>query len=211
MPQELVPVQYTDPTGQPQVTHYVRGKPQPRRLEHFCRLVASGEMDTIEAYCTAYGKELNNETGARIAAAASSIMGRTDVILRIQQLRTPVLPDVAKKYTYSLNKAMEECQTAWDLAFAQGHIASMIKIIELRSKLNKMLSEQIDVTHKHGFLDDTATTVLLEMKKQLEESKARKKRVESKVLDITPHPEGDSNGESTSENRRLSRAHRSGD
>jgi len=166
MAQQLIPVHYTDPSGQPQMTHYVRGKPQPRRLEHFCRLVASGEMDTIEAYCEAYGKELNNETGARIAAAASSIMSRTDVILRIQQLRTPVLPDVAKKYTYSLNKAMDECQ--------------------LRSKLNKMLSEQIDVTHKHGFLDDTATTVLLEMKKQLEETKARRKKAESKIVDITP-------------------------
>lgn len=189
MAQQLIPVHYTDPSGQPQLTHYVRGKPQPRRLEHFCRLVAAGEMDTIEAYCTAYGKELNNETGARIAAAASSIMSRTDVILRIQQLRTPVLPDVAKKYTYSLNKAMDECQTAWDLAFAQGHIASMIKIIELRSKLNKMLSEQIDVTHKHGFLDETATTVLLEMKKQLEETKARRKKAESKIVDITPAEE----------------------
>ena len=186
MAQELIPVHYTDPSGQPQMTHYVRGKPQPRRLEQFCRLVASGEMDTIQAYCEAYGKELNNETGARIAAAASALMSRTDVILRIQQLRTPVLPEVAKKYTYSLNKAMEECQTAWDLAFAQGHIASMIKIIELRSRLNKMLSEQIDVTHKHGFLDDTATTVLLEMKKQLEDTRARRKKAESKVVDITP-------------------------
>ena len=211
MAQQLIPVHYTDPSGQPQLTHYVRGKPQPRRLEHFCRLVAAGEMDTIEAYCTAYGKELNNETGARIAAAASSIMSRTDVILRIQQLRTPVLPDVAKKYTYSLNKAMDECQTAWDLAFAQGHIASMIKIIELRSRLNKMLSEQIDVTHKHGFLDDTATTVLLEMKKQLEDTRARRKKAESNVLDITPQPEGDNNGESTSAHRRLSRPLRTGD
>ena len=189
MVQELVPVHYTDPSGKPQITHYVRGKPQPRRLEQFCRLVATGEMDTIEAYCQAYGKEFNNETGARIAAAASALMSRTDVILRIQQLRTPVLPDVAKKYTYNLNKAMEECQTAWDLAFAQGHLSSMIKIIELRSRLNKMLSEQIDVTHKHGFLDDTATTVLLEMKKQLEETKARKKKAESKILDITPTTE----------------------
>lgn len=186
MPQELIPVHYTDPKGHPQITHIVRGKPQPRRLENFCRLVATGEMDTIEAYCQAYEKELNNQTGARIASAATALMGRTDVILRIQQLRTPVLPEVAKKYTYSLNKAMDECQTAWDLAYAQGHIGSMIKIIELRARLNKMLSEQIDVTHKHGFLDDTATQVLLDMKKQLEDMRARKKKSNPKVVNAEP-------------------------
>lgn len=186
MPQELIPVHYTDAKGQPQITHYARGKPQTRRVEQFCRLVAAGDLDPIEAYCQAYEKPFTQETGARIAANVSTMMGRSDIILRIQQLRTPVLPDIAKKYTYSLNKAMEECQTAWDLAFAQGHITSMIKIIELRSRLNKMLSEQIDVTHKHGFLDDTATTVLLEMKKQLEETRARKKKADAKIVDVTP-------------------------
>lgn len=186
MPQELIPIHYTDPKGQPQITHIVRGRPQPRRLENFCRLVAAGEMDPIECYCQAYEKEFNQATGARIAAAVNNLMGRTDVILRIQQLRTPVLPEVAKKYTYSLNKAMDECQTAWDLAYANGHITSMIKIIELRARLNKMLSEQIDVTHKHGFLDDTATQVLLDMKKQLEDMHARKKKASPKVVNAEP-------------------------
>lgn len=181
MPQELIPITYTDPKGQTQTTHIVRGKPQTRRLENFCRLVAAGDLDPIEAYCQAYDKPFNQETGARIAANVTAMMGRPDVILRIQQLRTPVLPEVSRKYTYNLNKAMDECQTAWDLAFANNHITSMIKIIELRARLNKMLSEQIDVTHKHGFLDDTATQVLLDMKKQLEEAKARKKK-EPKVV-----------------------------
>jgi hypothetical protein len=184
MPQELIPVTYQDSKGQTQTTHLVRGKPMTRRMENFCRMVASGEYDPLDAYCKAYEKELTPLTSAYLAQAASHLMGQTQVVLRIQQLRTPVLPEIARKYTYNLNKAMDECQTAWDLAFAQGHVGHMIKLIELRSRLNKMLSEQIDVTHKHGFLDDTATQVLLEMKKQLEEARAKKKRLAAPVVTV---------------------------
>lgn len=168
MPQTLVPVTYVDQKGQTQTTTIVRGQPRPKRLEAFCRMVASGEEDPIDAYCKAYEKEFNQQTAERCAKSASQLMGRTDVILRIQQLRSPVIPKIAQKYEYNINVAMEELQTAWDLAYATGHVPSMIKITELRAKLHKMLSEQIDVTHKHGFLDDTATDVLLEMKKRLE-------------------------------------------
>lgn len=179
MPQQLIPITYTDSKGQTQTTHIVRGKPQPRRLENFCRMIASGEHDPVDAYCQAYGKERDATT----ASSVSYLMGRTDVILRIQQLRTPVIPKVAQKYEYNLNKAMDELQTAWDLAFAQGHIPSMIKVTEMRSRLHKMLSEQIDVTHKHGFLDEAATQVLLDMKKMLEETKSKRKQLAAPVVD----------------------------
>lgn len=168
MPQTLIPVTYTDLHGKTQTTSIVRGQPVTRRLENFCRLVASGEHDPIDAYCQAYSKEFNPTTALRCSNMASNLMGRTDVILRIQQLRTPVMPKIAQKYEYNINIAMHELQTAMDLAYAQGHVPSMLKVIELRARLHKMLSEQIDVTHKHGFLDDTATEVLLEMKKRLE-------------------------------------------
>ena len=167
MPQTLIPVTYTDSEGKTQTTSVIRGKPVTRRLENFCRMVASGEYDPIDAYCKAYEKDFATEA-ERCAKTAATLMGRTDVILRIQQLRTPVLPKIAQKYEYNINIAMSELQTAMDLAYAQGHVPSMLKVIELRARLHKMLSEQIDVTHKHGFLDDTATEVLLEMKKRLE-------------------------------------------
>ena len=188
MPQELIPITYTDTKGQTQTTHIVRGRPQPRRLENFCRMVASGDHEPLDAYCHCYEKEANPETLPRLVATVTSMMGRSDVILRIQQLRTPVIPKIAQKYEYNLQKAMDECQTAWDLAFATGNVKAMIAIIELRAKLNKMLSEQIDVTHKHGFLDDAATAVLIQMKKQLEDMRATRKK-DPKVINVTKEEE----------------------
>lgn len=182
---ELTPVKYTDSHGQPQETTVVRGRPMTRRLEQFCRLVASGEETPVEAYCQAYNRTITRENGAIIASGVSHLMGRTDVILRIQQLRTPVIPKVAEKFDYNLNRAQEDCQMAWDLAYAQGNVPAMIKAIELRSKLAKLLAETIDVNHKYGFLDETATDVLLKMKQQLEE--VRRKRIEPPAtIDVTP-------------------------
>ncbi len=109
------------------------------------------------------------------------MMARTDVILRIQQLRTPVIPKVAEKFEYSMNRALEQCQTAWDLAYAQGNVQAMLKAIEMQARLSKLLSEQIDVTHRYGFLDDTATENLLKMKQQLEAVQKQRK-----TIDVTP-------------------------
>lgn len=162
----------------------MRGKPTPRRLESFCRLVAAGELDEVTAYCQAYGKELTPATGATIASSVSRLMARTDVILRIQQLRSPVIPKIAEKFEYSLNRALEQAQTAWDLAFAKGDVANMLKTIELQSKLTKLLSETIDVNHRYGFLDEAATQTLLTMKQQLEA--VQKKRKEQPPIDVTP-------------------------
>lgn len=181
MPLELVPVTYVDTKGQPQATTVVRGRPMPRRLEAFCRLVAAGELSPIDAYCQTYEKAITLENGMNIASSVSHMMARTDVILRIQQLRTPVIPKIAEKFEYSLNRALEQCQTVWDLAYAKGNEGAMLKAIEMQSRLSKLLSEQIDVTHKYGFLDDTATENLIRMKQQLEAvQKARK------TIDITP-------------------------
>lgn len=184
MPLELMPVQYVDHKGHPQETTVVRGRAMTRRLEQFCRMVASGEDMPIDAYCKAYGKEITPVTGAIIASSVSHLMARTEVILRIQQLRTPVIPKVAEKFEYNLNKAQEDCQAAWDLAYAQGNVPAMLKAIELRSKLAKLLSETIDVNHKYGFLDNASTDVLLKMKEQLEEVK--RNRIERRPpIDVT--------------------------
>lgn len=184
---ELIPVTYVDAKGQTQTTHVPRGKPMVRRIENFCRMVASGEYTPFDAYLKSYEKSINDEHDKALAAHyASALMGRTDVILRIQQLRSPVIPEIARKYTYSLDKAMDECQTAWDLACAQGHVPSMLKCIEMRARLNKMLSDQLDVTHKHQFLDETGTDILLQMKKQLEDVKAKRKQLQGPVVDVEP-------------------------
>lgn len=175
MPQEIIPVTYTDANGQTQQTSVVRGKPMPRRIEVFCRHVAGGDHTPPEAYKLAYDKDN--------PMAAMNLMGRTEVILRIQQLRSPVIPKVAAKFEYSLNRAMEQAQIAWDLAFAKGDVGAMLKTIELQSKLTKLLAETIDVNHRYGFLDDASTDTLVNMKKQLEA--VQKKR----TIDITPKEE----------------------
>jgi hypothetical protein len=178
---ELLPITYTDTKGRQQETTVVRGRAMPRRLEQFCRFVASGELGTVDAYCKAYDKTITIENGQNIATSVSHMMARTDVILRIQQLRTPVIPKVAEKFEYSMNRALEQCQTAWDLAYAQGNVQAMLKAIEMQARLSKLLSEQIDVTHRYGFLDDTATENLLKMKQQLEAVQKQRK-----TIDVTP-------------------------
>jgi predicted nucleotidyltransferase len=57
----------------------------------------------------------------------------------------------------------------------------MAKLIELQSKLAKILAERVDVNHKHG-LDEATTEMLLEMKKEVEN---RHKRLANNTKVIT--------------------------
>jgi hypothetical protein len=47
----------------------------------------------------------------------------------------------------------------------------------MQADLAKLLSTELNVTHRYGVLDDTSTSVLLEMKKQIESAEAKQKKM----------------------------------
>ena len=68
---------------------------------------------------------------------------------------------------------------AWDLAYAQGDAKTLLKAVEMQARLSKLLSEQIDVNHSYGLLDDTSTEVLLAMKREFEVRREKRKKLET--------------------------------
>ena len=161
------------------------------KREKFCQLVVAGATYT-DAYLEAYQKPAGYDR--KVAAEEGSrLMASTDMVLRVQELRRPVIRKYQKKYEYTLNKALEECEIAWDLAYAQGDAKTMLKAVELRGKFVKLLTEHVDVTHRHGLLDDTSTEVLLAMKREFEVRHEKQKKlqeirvVNSETVSADPH------------------------
>ena len=161
------------------------------KREKFCQLVADGATYT-DAYIEAYQKPAGyDRKGA--AEEGSHLMATTDMVLRVQELRRPVIRKFRRKLEYGLQKALEQCDVAWDLAYAQGDAKTLLKAVEMQARLSKLLSEQIDVTHRHGLLDDTSTEVLLAMKREFEVRREKQKKlqeirvVNSETVSATPH------------------------
>jgi phage terminase small subunit len=146
--------------------------PLTAKREKFCQLVVAGETYT-DAYLKAYQKPAGYNR--KVAAEEGSRLAHdTDIVLRVQDLRRPVIRKVQKKLEYNLQMALEECETAHRLAYAQGDPKTMLKAVELRAKLVRLLGKkEINITHNHGLLDDTSTEVLLEMKREIENRRAK--------------------------------------
>ena len=160
-------------------TLVVLGRPLTAKREKFCQLVAFGALP-LDALVEAYerGPIGGLEHRRLLQQEASNLLLFTDVRIRIQELRRPIQRKLRQKWEYSLDKALEDCQTAWDLAYDAGDSKAMLKCIELRGKLTKILTDEVNVHHTHGLLDKETTEVLLAMK----EAAARKK-VQAKVIE----------------------------
>lgn len=144
-----------------------------KKREAFCAFVAHG-MPPAQAYLAAYHAEDDAVIPIKtLIAHARDLMLESDIVLRIHQLKQKVARKVTQKFEFNLQKAMEECDKAYNLAYLQGNAPAMLKATELKAKLNKMLADQVDVNHRHGFLDDASTEILLEMKREFEKKKAR--------------------------------------
>lgn len=150
----------------------------PKR-EEFCRNVAAG-MSPVEAYTAAY----QCQEPITCSSGANRLMADTDVLLRIHQLKQPVIRKLAKKIEYTLNKALEDCQTARDLAYVKGDARTILKSVELASRLTKILgADELNINHRFGLLDDASTDVLLAMRKQVEDRRAKEKRLSGPTVD----------------------------
>jgi len=145
------------------------------KREKFCQLVAADATYT-DAYLEAFQKPPGYDR--KLAAEAGSrLMASTDMVLRVQELRRPVLRKFRRKLEYGLQKALEQCDVAWDLAYAQGDAKTLLKAVEMQARLAKLLSDEFNVNHRHGLLDDADTEVLLSMRKEIEIRRAKQKKL----------------------------------
>ena len=191
----LIPLEVTAPLKASPANYTVK-------REEFCRLMAQGDLDDIEAYCQVFDKQLIPEDPKHpynriIINASARLLKDPNIILRIQQLKEPVAKKNLKKLEYTLQRAFAQCDEAYHLARATLDPKTMVKCIELQGNFAKLIHQTIDVNHRFGVLDDADTGVLLEMKKKLELQMRKQRKllnapvVEGEVTDVTPEtPEG---------------------
>ena len=168
-------IEYKDADGKPQKAAYVSQGAVYQlgaRPEKFAQLCAVG-VDPLKAYCQAFEVELLPDLVPEIKTACNRLLHTTTVVLRIQELQKPVLRKLRRKIEYNLQSALEQCQTAYDLAFEQADSKGMLAAIRMQAELAKLLSQEVNVNHRYGLLDDASTEVLLEMRKRVEVEKAR--------------------------------------
>ena len=165
--------------------------PLTAKREKFCQLVAAGTTYT-DAYLEAYQKPVGyDRKGA--AVEGSRLMAITDLALRVQELGRPVIRKVQRKFEYNLKKALGDAEDTYNLAYEHGNANTMLAAIELRAKLAHLLTEHVDVTHRHKLLDDASTETLLAMRKEIEARREKQKKlaeirvVNSETVSGTPH------------------------
>jgi hypothetical protein len=70
----------------------------------------------------------------------ANYLGRhPEIVRRVSQLRQPILNKARRKFEYTLDQAIEECDQAHLLAELQQSPEKMLKAVELKAKLMKML------------------------------------------------------------------------
>lgn len=162
---ELITAEYAAPVP---VVNY------PARREQFCRDMSTGEDEPVIVYCRIWGKDLAKATDAQKTLwgqAANRLMNDPQIKLRIDQLKTPVVRKYTKKFEYTLQRAFEQCDEAYNLARIENDPKAMLKAIELQGKFAKLLAEQLDVNHRIGLLDDASTEALLGMLSMIEKKR----------------------------------------
>jgi hypothetical protein len=159
--------------------------------EQFAQLCAQGKSP-LDAYCQSHAETLTPENAEEIKGMVSRLKHNTTVVLRIQELQKPVMRKVARKIEFNQEKALEQCQIAWDLAYANGDVKGMLAATKVQAELCKLLVQELTVNHKHGALDEVATAVLIEMQRTIEVRQAKQKAMvelgKVKVESIPPTP-----------------------
>lgn len=173
------------------------------RREAFARLIAQ-DIEKYEAYCQVYRPDHPPIEAHEVLSARNQcdrILAITQVRLRVQELRQPVIRKLQRKIEYGLTHALTECQTAYDLALEQADPKAMLKATEMKARLSKLLSDEVNVNHRFGLLDDTDTATLLEMKATIERRKANQKAltggivVEGQIVAGSPPPPSSPGGQ----------------
>jgi hypothetical protein len=168
---------YKDPHGVPVKAAYAdRGNVYQLRAkaEQFAQLCAQG-IEPCDAYCQSHGMIAAPDTAPMIERQTKRLLSDTTVVLRIQELKAPVLRKLRRTIEYNLQKALAQCEVAYDLAYAQGDSKGILAAVRMQAELSKLLAQEVNVNHRHGLLDDASTATLLEMRKQIEVRQAKEK------------------------------------
>lgn len=167
--------------------------PLPARHERFAMLTAFSIKPRLECYAEANdialldpreaGDEACRDQRKQLSAEAHDWFKLTTVRLRIAELRKPIVRKLARKFEYTLQKALEQSEVAHSLAYENGDVTGMLKAIELQSKLSRLLVDEVNVNHRFGVLDDTATAVLLAMRDEIAKKRARAKQLTGPIVE----------------------------
>ena len=189
MPSTVHSLTFTAPDGTRQGLTYVTGHELVKRREQLAQLIAYG-ADPIDAYCEAYGKVITCDVDRRSFLNIVNVMLKdTAMKIRIQELRRPIQRKLARKWEYSLDRALEDCQQAYDVAYHDGDSKAMQSCIRLRAELTKLLSGDINVNHKHTVLDEETTEVLVALRDAVKRKKAAAAPASTpKVVNPEPEP-----------------------
>lgn len=188
-------IEYTDANGKSQVAAYASGGAVYQlgaKRERFAQQVAQGR-EPLDVYCEVWQIERTPDELEDAKRATGRLLNDTTICLRIQELKRPVLRKLRGKIEYNLQKALEQCEVAWDVAYLQADVKGMLAAVKMQAELSKLLSQQIDVNHRHGLLDDEQTEVLLAMQKEFAVRHEKKKAlmkirvVNSETVRETPH------------------------
>lgn len=185
----IVSATYEDANGQRRAVQLTSERPASHTREEFAVLVAYGHAP-LDAYIQAYKKPppSNAIEVKQYQACAQAVMGDSDVRVRIMELRRPIQRKLAKKWEYKLDHAFEDLQKAWDLAYMDADAKALTKIVELKARLAKILSDEVNVHHTHGILDKETTEMLLAMKEAVARKKGAVKVISAESVEEKEKP-----------------------
>ena len=121
----------------------------PSTLSHahelFCIALHAG-MTKADAYREAYPKS-RLWKAASASNKASNLANKPHIQARLAAMREPVMRAIqANSAGYGLLQAMDEAQRAMALAESSGQAGAMVAAIQLRAKLNGLITDKKEVT-----------------------------------------------------------------
>lgn len=185
----IVEATYEDINGQRRSVSIASERPASLSRERFAELVAYGSAP-IDAYMEAYRKAPPSSAIEQktYQQACNVLMHDPDIRVRIMELRRPIQRKLAKKWEYKLDHAFEDLQKAWDLAYLDADAKALTKIVELKAKLAKILTDEVNVHHTHGILDKESTELLLAMKEAVSRKKSAVKVISAESVEEKEKP-----------------------
>lgn len=185
----IVEATYEDINGQRRSVSIASERPASLSRERFAELVAYGHAP-IDAYLEAYRKTPPSSAIEQktYQQATNALMHDSDVRVRVMELRRPIQRKLAKKWEYKLDHAFEDLQKAWDLAYLDADAKALTKIVELKAKLAKILTDEVNVHHTHGILDKESTELLLAMKEAVSRKKSAVKVISAESVEEKEKP-----------------------
>lgn len=134
------------------------------KQESFCQEIVKGKTQ-YKSYCIAYPEQAENSQRAVLDTNASMLMDNTKIVLRIKELREPII----KKLNITVEKLVTELEQIKALALNEGskELKTAIKAIEEQGKLTGLYVVKKDIK-TDGNMNPTII-INTNLKKQCEE------------------------------------------